>query len=153
VGIVAASVLGSAIYKQNQEDHQYEGASKDFLQSGGYSPAAANALSHEGGLLSGAGGVSGVPFLAKYASMEHLSTGQLQRWVNSLTSGQLNTLDQCLLQTAGDSNGDPASFTNGPEQKAVIPDYSGGIPAIVTLNNTLGVFQNNLKSGGVPLPP
>jgi LysM repeat protein len=154
VGIVAASVLGSAIYKQNQQDHQYEGASQDFLQSsGGYSSAAASALSHEGGLLSGAGGVSGVPFLVKYAAMEHLSTGQLQQWVNSLTSDQLHTLDQSLLQTAGDSNGDPARFTNGPEQKTVIPNYSGGLPAIITLNNTLGVFQNNLRSGGVPLPP
>jgi hypothetical protein len=35
----------------------------------------------------------------------------------------------------------------------VIPDYSGGIPAIIPLTNTLGVFQSNLKSGGVPLPP
>jgi hypothetical protein len=85
--------------------------------------------------------------------MEHLSTAQLQSWVNSLSPSQLNTLDQCLLQTAGDSNGDPANFTNGPAQKAVIPDYSGGIPAIITLTNTLGVFQSNLKSGGVPLPP
>jgi LysM repeat protein len=153
VGIVAAGVLGSAIYQQNQQDHQYEGASKDFLQSGGYSPAAASALSHEGGLLSGAGGVSGMPFLAKYAAMEHLSASQLQQWVGSLTPSQLHTLDQCLLQTAGDSNGDPANFTNGPEQKAVIPDYSGGFPVIVPLNNTLGVFQNNLRSSGVPLPP
>jgi hypothetical protein len=97
--------------------------------------------------------VSGVPFLVKYAAMEHLSTAQLQKWVNSLTPGQLDTLDKCLLQTAGDSNGDPANFTNGPAQQAVIPDYSGGPPAILTLNNTLGVFQNNLKSSGVPLPP
>jgi hypothetical protein len=96
---------------------------------------------------------SGVPFLVKYAAMEHLSTGQLQQWVNSLTSDQLHTLDQSLLQTAGDSNGGPASFTNGPEQKTVIPNYSGGLPAIITLNNTLGVFQSNLRSGGVPLPP
>jgi LysM repeat protein len=154
VGIVAASVLGSAIYKQDQADHQYEGASQSFLGAGGgYSAAAASALSHEGGLLSGAGGVSGIPFLVKYGAMEHLSTAQLQSWVNSLSPSQLNTLDQCLLQTAGDSNGNPANFTNGPEQKAVIPDYSGGIPAIITLTNTLGVFQSNLKSGGVPLPP
>jgi LysM repeat protein len=154
VGIVAASVLGAAIYKQNEADHQYEGASQGFLGAGGgYSSAAASALSHEGGLLSGAGGVSGMPFLVKYAAMEHLSTAQLQKWVNSLSPGQLKTLDQCLLQTAGDSDGNPANFTNGPEQKTAIPDYSGGIPAIVTLNNTLGVFQNNLRSGGVPLPP
>jgi hypothetical protein len=154
VGIVAASVLGSAIYKQDQADHQYEGASQSFLGAGGgYSAAAASALSHEGGLLSGAGGVSGIPFLVKYGAMAHLSTAQLQSWVNSLSPSQLNTLDQCLLQTAGDSNGNPANFTNGPEQKAVIPDYSGGIPAIIPLTNTLGVFQSNLKSGGVPLPP
>ena len=153
VGIVAASVLGSAIYKQAVADHQYEGSSKSFLEAGGFSPSAASALSHEGGLLSGAGGTSGMPFLAKYAEMEHLSTAQLQKWVNSLTPSQLSTLDQCLLQTAGDSNGNPANFTNGPEQKAVIPDYSGGFPAIVPLTNTLGVFQSNLKAGGVPLPP
>lgn len=153
VGIVAASVLGSAIYKQAEADHQYQGSSKSFLEAGGFSPAAASALSHEGGLLSGAGGVSGVPFLAKYAAMEHLSTAQLQKWINGLTPGQLSTLDQCLLQTAGDSNGNPANFTNGPEQKAVIPDYSGGFPAIVPLTNTMGVFQSNLKAGGVPLPP
>jgi hypothetical protein len=154
VGIVAASVVGSAIYKQAEADHQYEGASKDFLQAGGgFSPAAASALSHEGGLLSGAGGVSGVPFLARYAQMQHLSTAQLQKWLNGLTPSQLSTLDQCLLQTAGDSNGNPANFTNGPEQQAVIPDYSGGFPAIVPLANTLGVFQSNLQAGGVPLPP
>jgi hypothetical protein len=93
-----------------------------------------------------------MPFLTKYAAMEHLSTSQLQQWVGSLTPSQLHTLDQCLLQTAGDSNGDPANFTNGPEQKAVIPDYSGGFPVVVPLNNTLGVFQNNLRSSGVPLP-
>jgi hypothetical protein len=103
--------------------------------------------------LSGAGGVSGVPLLTKYASMEHLSTQQLQQWVNSLTPSQMHTLDQCLLQTAADSNGNPANFTNGPEQKGVIPNYAGGLPAIIPLNNTLGVFQSNLKSGGVPLPP
>jgi len=154
VGLVAASVLGSAIYKQNQQDHQYEGAAQNFLQwGGGYSPAAASALSPEGGLLSGAGGVSGVPFLMKYAAMEHLSTAQLQKWVNSMTPDQLHTLDKLLLQTAGDSNGNPANFTDGPEQKTVIPDYSSGFPVILTLNNTLGVFQNNLKSSGVPLPP
>ena len=137
----------------NQQDHQYEGASQDFLHSGGYSAAAASALSHEGGLLSGAGGVNGVPFLVKYAAMGHLSTSQLQQWVNSLTPDQLHALDQSLLQTAGDSNGDPANFTNGPEQKTVIPNCSGGLPAIITLNNTLGVFQNSLRSEGVPLPP
>jgi hypothetical protein len=153
VGIVAASVLGSAIYNQNQADHQYEGASQSFLGAGGgYSPAAASALSHEGGLLSGAGGVSGIPFLVKYGAMENLSTAQLQKWVNSLSPSQLNTLDQCLLQTAGDSNGNPANFTNGPPQTTAIGG-DGGMPAIITLTNTLGVFQGNLKSGGVPLPP
>jgi LysM repeat protein len=154
VGIVAASVLGTALYKQNEEDHQYEGAAKDFLQSSnGFSPAAASALSHEGGMLSGAGGVSGVPFLAKYAQMEHLTTDQLQKWVNGLTPSQLDTLDKCLLQTAGDSKGDPANFTDGPAQQTYIVDYSSGWSTPITLNNTLGVFQNNLKTSGVPLPP
>jgi len=154
VGIVAASVLGTAIYKQNEEDHQYEGAAKDFLQSSNvFSPAAAAALSHEGGMLSGAGGVSGVPFLVKYAQMEHLTTDQLQKWVNGLTPGQLDTLDKILLQTAGDSKGDPANFTDGPAQQTYIVDYSSGWSTPITLNNTLGVFQNNLKTSGVPLPP
>jgi len=154
VGIVAASVLGTAIYKQHEEDHQYEGAAQDFLQSSnGFSPAAAAALSHEGGMLSGAGGVSGVPFLVKYAQMEHLTTDQLQKWVNGLTPGQLDTLDKILLQTAGDSKGDPANFTDGPAQQTFIVDYSSGWSTPITLNNTLGVFQNNLKTSGVPLPP
>jgi len=154
VGIVAASVLGTAIYKQHEEDHQYEGAAQDFLQSSnGFSPAAAAALSHEGGMLSGAGGVSGVPFLVKYAQMEHLTTDQLQKWVNGLTPGQLDTLDKILLQTAGDSKGDPANFTDGPAQQTFIVDYSSGWSTRITLNNTLGVFQNNLKTSGVPLPP
>jgi LysM repeat protein len=154
VGIVAASVLGTAIYKQNEQDHQYEGASQDFLQSGGgFNSTAASALSHEGGLLSGSGGVSGVPFLVKYAQMEHLSTAQLQKWVNGLTPSQLDTLDKCLLQTAGDSKGDPANFTDGPAQQTFIVDYSSGWSTPITLNNTLGVFQNNLKTSGVPLPP
>jgi len=154
VGIVAASVLGTVIYKQHEEDHQYEGAAKDFLQSSnGFSLAAADALSHEGGMLSAAGGVSGVPFLVKYAQMEHLSTDQLQKWVNALTPGQLDTLDKILLQTAGDSKGDPANFTDGPAQQTFIVDYSSGWSTPITLNNTLGVFQNNLKTSGIPLPP
>jgi LysM repeat protein len=154
VGVVAAGVLGSAIYKQNQQDHQYEGSTKDFLQwGGGYSGPAADALSPEGGLLSGAGGVSGVPFLAKYAAMEPLSPAQLQQWIGSLKPDQIHTLDKLLLQTAGDSDGNVANFTAGPEQKGVITDYSSGFATVVTLNNTLGVFQNNLKSNGIPLPP
>jgi LysM repeat protein len=153
VGVVAASVLGSAIYKQYQQDHQFEGATQSFLEgSGGFSSQAASALSHEDGLISGAGGASGVPFLAKYADMKHLSPTQLQGWLKTLSSSQLQTLDQCLLQTAADAHGNPANFTNGPEQEVPIINYSGGFSSVVPLNNTLGVFESNLKAGGVSLP-
>ncbi|HEY2464525.1 MAG TPA: LysM peptidoglycan-binding domain-containing protein [Steroidobacteraceae bacterium] len=153
VGIVAVGVIGGAVYQQYEADHQYQGVGKDFLQAGGYSKAAAGALSSQDGLLTGAGGSSGVPFLVRYANMKHLTTEQLQSWVNGLTQAQVKTLDQCLLQTAGDSNGNPLEFTDGTPQTAVIPDYSGGPPAVIPRSNTRQVFESNLKSSGVPLPP
>ena len=84
--------------------------------------------------------------------MKHLSPTQLQGWLKTLSSSQLQTLDQCLLQTAADAHGNPANFTNGPEQEVPIINYSGGFSSVVPLNNTLGVFESNLKAGGVPLP-
>jgi hypothetical protein len=152
VGVVAVGILGEALYDKAESDHQYQGVSKNFLEAGGYSPAAASALSNQDGLLSGAGGSSGVPFLDRYADMKHLTTAQLQEWVNSLTSAQVNTLDQCLLQTAGDSGGNPQQFTNGPLQTQVIVDPGSGWATPITLSDTLQAFESNLKAGGVPLP-
>ena len=152
VGVVAVGILGEALYDKAESDHQYQGVSKSFLEDGGYSPAAAGALSNQDGLLSGAGGSSGVPFLDRYADMKHLTTDQLQEWVNSLTSAQVNTLDQRLLQTAGDSGGNPQQFTNGPLQTRVIVDPGSGWATPITLSDTLQAFESNLKAGGVPLP-
>jgi hypothetical protein len=153
VGVVAVAVIGEAVYQQYEADHQYEGVGKDFLQAGGFSKAAAGALSRQDGLLSGAGGSSGVPFLMRYAGMKHLTGEQVQNWVNGLTQAQVNTLDQSLLNAASDSNGDPNQFTDGPPQTAVIPDYSGGAPVLVPRINTLQAFESDLKEGGIPLPP
>jgi len=152
VGIVAATVVGQGIYQAIKGDHANQAATVQFLQAGGYSSTAANALSEQDGVLSGAGGASGLPFLAEYAAMKHLSTAQLQQWVNGLSASQVHTLDQCLLQTAGDCHGNVANFTDGPAQRAVIPDYSGGGAAIVPVANTVSVFESNLTSSGVPLP-
>lgn len=152
VGLVAVAVIGKAIYQEWKDAHQYEGAANDFLQGGGaYSANAASALSSQDGLTSGSAGTSGVPFLEKYAQMKGLTTVQLQQWVNSLNPSQLSELDKSLLQTAGDSNGDVNQFTDGPPQTKAIGNEGGA--AIITLTNTLGVFESNLKSSGVPLPP
>lgn len=154
IGLVTAATVGKLVYDQAKAAHQYEGSARDFLQSSGaFTPAAADSLSKQGGLLSGAAGASAMPFLEKYAQMKGLSTQQMQQWVDHLTPGQLDNLQKCLLQTAGDASGDPNKFTNGPAQTAVIPDYSSGYPIIVTLTNTLGVFEGNLQHDGVPLPP
>ncbi len=151
VGLVAVAVVGKAIYEQWKDAHKYEAAANDFLQAGGaYNQKAAAALASQNGVLSGSGGTSGVPFLEKYAQMKGLTTVQLQQWVNSLNQGQLDQLDKCLLQTAADGNGDVGQFTDGPPQEKAVGEP---IPAIIDLANTLGVFESNLKSSGVPLPP
>lgn len=155
VGLAAVSTIGELAYTDISNDHANQAATMSFLEgSGAYSKAAAGALSGQDGVLSGAGGASGLPFLAKYASLEHMSTAQLQTWVDSLNSSQLHTLDQCLLQTAGDCHGNVANFTDGPEQQGFISVYSeGGGAAVITLANTVAAFQSNLTSSGVPLPP
>jgi hypothetical protein len=153
IGLVAAATVGKLVYEQVKAAHEYEGSSKAFLQAGGYSPTAANALSGQDGLLSGASGSSGLPFLDKYAQMKHMSPAQLQSWVNSLSPDQVKLLSANLLQTAGDSKGNTSAFTDGPPQTATITDFSSGYSTVLTLNNTLGVFEGNLKHDHVPLPP
>ncbi len=152
LGVTAAGVVGKMIYQSEKDAHMYQGASQNFLKAAGYGNAAASALSGQDGIFSGAAGSAQMPFLAKYAQYKNLSTSQLQQWVNSLTPDQVNNLAKCLQQTAGDSKGDPAQFTNGPAQTAVIPDYTGGWASIITLANTVGVFDSNLNYSHVPHP-
>ena len=152
LAIAAVGVVGKMAYDAYKSAHQFEGASKDFLKAAGYDGAAADALSKQDGILSGASGSAQMPFLAKYAQYKHLTPDQLQKWVNSLTPDQVQHLSQRLLQTAGDSNGDPSQFTDGPAQTAIIPDYGGGFPATVTLANTVGVFDGYLDYDHVTHP-
>jgi LysM repeat protein len=152
VGLVAAGTVAKLVYDEHKAAHQYEGAAQSFLQAGGYSSDAASALSKQDGLLTGATGASGVPFLARYATMKHLTSTQLQAWVNGLTHDQLSALDQRLLQTAGDAHGDPGQFTDGPPQTTFITDPSSGWSTPITLTNTLHVFEDNLRYDHVPLP-
>jgi len=151
LGIAAAGVVGGAIYQDVTDAHQYEGASQAFLQAAGYDKTAAAALSKQDGVISGASGAAQMPFLAKYAQFKHLTPVQLQNWVNSLTPDQVNNLSADLLQTAGDSHGNPADFINGPPQTQIITGGSW-YPAQITLANTFGVFESNLAHDHVPQP-
>jgi hypothetical protein len=150
LAVAAVGVTGKSVYDSVKSAHQYEGSSKAFLKAGGYGDAAANTLDKQDGILSGASGSAQMPFLEKYAQYKHLTPDQLQKWVNSLTPDQVQHLSQRLLQAAGDSNGDPAQFTDGPPQTAIIP--TGDIPAEVTLVNTVGVFDSYLNNDHVPHP-
>lgn len=150
LAIAAVGVVGKMAYDAYKSAHQYEGVSKDFLKAAGYDDAAANALSKQDGILSGASGSAQMPFLAKYAQYKHLTPNQLEKWINSLTPDQVKHLSQRLLQTAGDSNGDPNQFTDGPPQTAIIS--GGGYPAIITLANTVGVFDSYLDYDHVTHP-
>jgi LysM repeat protein len=151
LGVAAVGVVGNTIYNDVKDAHQYEGASASFLKAAGYDGAAAQALSKQDGVISGASGAAQMPFLAKYAEMKHLNPTQLQNWVNSLTPDQVQHLSERLLQTAGDAHGEASQFTNGPPQTAII---SGGspYPAIIILTNTLGEFEKNLAYDHVPHP-
>jgi LysM domain len=151
LGITAVGTIGSAIYSAHESAHQYEGASQAFLEAGGYDSAAAGALSKRDGLISGAAGASQMPFLTKYAQMKHMSPDQLQSWVNSLSPSQVQSLSNRLLQTAGDSGGDPKDFTNGPPQKTFVGAETG-FPVEVTKANTMGVFDGYLNYDHVPHP-
>ena len=151
LGITAVGTIGGAIYSAHESAHQYEGASQAFLKAGGYDSAASGALSKRDGLISGASGASQMPFLTKYAQMKHMSPDQLQSWVNSLTPDQVQHLSNRLLQTAGDSGGDPKNFTNGPPQKTFVGAETG-FPVEVTEANTMGVFDGYLNYDHVPHP-
>lgn len=149
LGVTAVGVLGKMAYDAIKDAHQYEGASKKFLISAGYNEAAANALSKQGGVLSGAAGSGQLPFLQKYAELKHVSPDRLQQWINSLSPDQVEQLSKRVLQTAGDSEGDPGHFTDGPAQTKIIATGSP-FPAQVTLANTIGVFEKYLDGDHVP---
>jgi hypothetical protein len=152
LGVTAAGVIGKAIYEQVKDAHKYEGTSKNFLKAAGYNDAAADALSKQGGLISGAKGAAQMPFLAKYAELKHLKPDQLVNWINSLSPEQVKHLSERLLQTAGDSKGDAGQFTDGPPQTSSITDYTTGYTTQVTLANTVGVFDGYLNYDHVPHP-
>lgn len=150
LAVAAVGVVGKFAYDKYKNAHQYEAASQAFLKAAGYSDAAANALSKRDGILSGASGSAQMPFLAKYAQYKHLSPAALEAWVNSLTPDQAQNLSKRLLQTAGDSGGDAAKFTDGPAQTVII---SGGYyPVEATLSNTVGVFDSGLDFDHVTHP-
>lgn len=152
LGVTAVGVVGKAIYDGVKDAHKYEAASKPFLETAGYNDGAAEALSKQDGIISGAAGAAQLPFLAKYAALKHMTADQLTRWVNGLSPRQMENLSNRLLQVAGDAKGDAAEFTDGPPQKTFITDYSTGMSAEITLSNTVGVFDNYLNSDHVPHP-
>jgi len=149
LGITAVGVVGSAIYQQVKDAHQYEGASKAFLQAAGYNSNAADALSKQDGVISGASGAAQMPFLAKYAQLKHLTPNQMMAWVNHLTPGQVHNLGLSLLMVAGDCHGDPSQFTDGPIQTAVV---GGEFPAVIPVSNTVTAFEQQLAYDHVPHP-
>jgi hypothetical protein len=57
-----------------------------------------------------------------------------------------------LLQTAGDSKGDPNQFTDGYAQSHYIVDPMSGWGTPVTVANTVEVFDSNLNYDHVPHP-
>jgi hypothetical protein len=152
LGVTAVGVVGKAIYDGVKDAHKYEAASKSFLRRAGYNGAAADALSEQDGVMSGAAGAAQLPFLARYAALKHMTSDQLIRWTNGLNRAQVKNLSKRLLQAAGDSKGDANQFNDGPPQKSFITDYSSGISTEITLVNTVGVFDDYLNSGYVPHP-
>lgn len=152
LGIAAVGVVGKWAYDKVKSAHEYEGASKTFLKAAGYNDAAAAALSKQDGVLSDASGSAQMPFLAKYARYKHLTPDQLEKWVNGLTPDQVQHLSQRLLQTVGDSHGDPNQFTNGPAQTTIITDPASGFATRLTVANTVGVFDNYLNYDRVTHP-
>lgn len=149
LGVTAVGVVGKLAYDAIKNAHQYEGASEKFLRSAGYDAEAAAALSKQGGVLSGAAGSGQLPFLQKYAELKHVPADRLQQWINGLSADQVAQLSKRVLQTAGDSGGDPGRFTDGPAQTTFIATGSP-FPARVTLANTVGVFEKYLDGDGVP---
>jgi LysM repeat protein len=149
LGVTAVGVVGKLAYDAIKNAHQYEGASEKFLHSAGYDAEAAAALSKQGGVLSGAAGSGQLPFLQKYAELKHVPADRLQQWINNLSPDQVQQLSKRVLQTAGDSGGDPGRFTDGPAQTTLISTGSP-FPARVTLANTVGVFEKYLDGDGVP---
>ncbi len=152
LGIVAVSVAGKIVYQGSKDAHKFEHASKAFLKDGGYSEAAAEAFSKQGDFATGVGGTSQMPFLAQYAKLKGKSVQQLQAWANNpkLTPDQLQRVSMHLLQTAGDCDGDPSKFTNGPAKQTII-NTGGPFGGVVTVANTREAFEDNLRQSGIPL--
>jgi len=150
LGVTAVGVVGKAIYEAEKDAHKYEAASKRFLKSAGYDEVAAEALSKQGGLISDASGASQIPFLVKYGQLKNMTSDQLQKWVNSLSTDQINAVSNRLQQTASDSDGNPGNFTDGPRQTVFIAG-GDGYAVQVTRADTLSVFEEYLKYDHVPL--
>jgi LysM repeat protein len=151
LGVTLLGLIGKSVYDSNKDAHQYEGASKAFLKAAGYNDAAAQALSARDGITSGAAGAAQMPFLDKYAQFKHMTPDQLRNWVNSLTPDQVSNLSRRLLQTAAECHGDPSQFTNGPPETEFIPNTAGWA-TMITLDKTVGVFDDNLTYDHVPHP-
>ena len=150
LGVTLLGVGGKAIYESEKDAHRYESASKKFLMAAGYNEAAADALSKQGGITSGAAGAAQLPFLAKYGELKGLTRDQLVNWINSLTPDQVKHLSARLLQAAGDCRGNPDQFTAGPAQTAEISEYDNPYAVTVPLANTISVFDSYLDYDHVP---
>ena len=114
VGVSAAVIGGKWLWDSNENAHQYEGSSAQFLQAGGFGHDAANRLNKRDGIFSGATGASETEFLNRYAQLTNKTPQQLQDWVNRLSDAQLNNLSQVLMRLAEACHGDVNQFTNGP---------------------------------------
>lgn len=152
LGITLLGVGGKAIYESEKDAHRYESASKKLLMAAGYNEAAADALSRQGGIASGAAGSAQMPFLTKYAQLKGMTRDQLVKWINSLTQDQVKHLSARLLQAAGDCSGNPDQFTAGPARTAEISDYDSPYAVTVPVANTISVFDSYLAYDHVRHP-
>lgn len=155
VALTAAGVLGKEVFTAYKETHKYDQVSRSFLKAGGFSDAAVAELSR----MCNYAGSSQVAFLAKYAALKGMTPVELQRWVNSLTSQQLERLSGLLMRAVIDCDGDPARFSaaeykGGPDQSRVIlaprgVDSNDPVPVRVPLMSTVEVFESGLDERGL----
>jgi hypothetical protein len=125
MGVSAVAAVGKGIYDGAQAAHKYEGATKTFLIAGGYSPAAASALSERTSYapFGDSSGSSPMPFFVRYAELKGISVARLQQWLNGLTPAQAESAATVMREIAMTYEGDASRLTLAPAQEGRI-DWS-----------------------------
>jgi hypothetical protein len=112
IGIAIASAIGLAVWNHHKEVTQFETpTTSKFLESSGFTPQAAQALTQESG-----DGHSAVPLLARYAQLHGLNLQKAADqkkfvgWINSLTPDQLHAVVSAANSEQDRIHGDVSQF-------------------------------------------